>query len=332
MNGPVLVTGATGFIGRRLVARLRAGTRLVRALVLPGEPVPASWDDGVEVARGDIADPRAVAAAAQGVRGAIHLAALVAEWGAEAEFERVTVGGTRNVLAALPAGARLVLASSVVVYGDALQRDECDEAHPLGRPLGPYGRSKQAQERLAVAAMAERPVVIVRPGNVYGAGSGPWVRELVARLRGGGPCLVGGGGGNAGLCDVENLCDLLYLANESPTAVGRAYNANDGSDITWRRYVTDVALLAGAPPPRNIPAPLALVATRAAEAFHQLLRRPGRPLLTREAHNLVAADHRVPITRARRELGFAPRRGYDETMREIAESLRTEAPAGPDAK
>lgn len=321
---PIAVTGATGFIGRRVVARLRAAGEPVRALALGDEVVPDAWARaGVEVVRGDIADEACVARFARGVQSAIHLAAVVADWGEEAQHTRVTVEGTRHLLGALPEDARCVLVSSVVVYGEALRTDVCDEAHAMGEPLGPYSRSKQAQERLAHAVMATRDVVIVRPGNVYGVGSGPWVRELVAQLRSGAPALVGDGAGNAGLCHVENLVDVLEAARTRATARGRTYNANDGGDVTWRRYVTDLATIAGTAPPRAISATLAYAGARLAEGAFKLLHKDGRPPLTREALNLVASDHRVPIERARRELGYAPRVAYEAGLAEVAASMGT---------
>lgn len=89
---PVLVTGATGFIGSHLVSRLADAGRSVRALVLPGDQIPSRWQDkvrstdqptGVEVFRGDVADRSSVAAAMDSVGTVVHLAAIVTDWGAE---------------------------------------------------------------------------------------------------------------------------------------------------------------------------------------------------------------------------------------------------------
>ncbi len=325
--GPALVTGATGFIGRRLVARLLAEGCAVRALVLPEEAVEGVWPGTgtVEVFRGDVADAGAVERAVRGAGTVFHLAAVVSDWGPEELFRRVTVGGTANVLgAAAAAGARAVLASSVVVYGDAIGRDVCDEEHPFGRPMGPYSRSKQAQETLGRELAAERglALTIVRPTNVYGPGSKPWVHDLVAQLRSGRPALIGGQPRNAGLCHVENVVQVLVRAAASPRAVGRAYNACDGSDVTWERYVTDVARLAGTDPPRTVSPLAARIGARVGEAVFRLLRRKRRPPITREALNLVGSNHRVPIDRARAELGYEPRVPYEDGIEQVAAYLR----------
>jgi nucleoside-diphosphate-sugar epimerase len=329
---PVVVTGATGFIGRWLVRRLVAAERYVRALVLPDEAVAGLWGGPVEVMRGDITDPAAVVQVMRHAGTVIHLAAAVGDWGEAAWFQRVTVGGTENVLSAAGvAHARIVVVTSYAVYGDQIARAVCHEDLPFGEPQGPYSQAKQGQEAVTWRLGAERnlQVTVVRPTNVFGAGSRPWVYEAAAVLRRGVPALIDGGHLDAGLCYVENLVDLLLLAAAHPAAVGRAYNAGDDSGVTWRRYFTDLAGLVGAPPPRSLPRPVARAAAAAAEALWHRWGKTTRPPLTREAVNLVGADNRVPITRARQELGFAPRVRYPQAMAALAESLRAEGLAPP---
>lgn len=325
MAEPVLVTGATGFIGRHLVTRLAGEGLAVRAFVLPGDEVPEYWGDGVEIVRGDVAEAATVEKAAQGVGTVYHLAAVVTDWGNNAWHERVTVSGTRHVLgAAARHGARAVLASSIVVYGDRLGLDVCSEDHGFGRPLGPYSRSKQAQERIArgLESGAGLRVTIVRPSNVFGPGSVPWVEEVVHLLRRRAVTLIGDGDRNAGLCHVDNLVELLILAAREE-AVGRVYNAADGSDVTWKRYFTDLAELAGTPPPRSVPPAVARGLAFFFEALWKVVpvfRR--RPPITREALNLAGSHHRLPIERARRELGYEPRVGYESAIERLADYVR----------
>jgi len=336
MHSEVLVTGATGFVGRRMVSLLARQGIATRALGLPAESATArtlgaaglKYGDTVgheliESVRGDLTDPEVSKRALEGVRAVIHLAAVVSDWPVGDLHRTVTVDGTRHLLEAAAArGVHAVLVSSIVVYGDALGREECPEEHPHGPPLSIYGRSKQAQERLAWELEAARGLrlTIVRPGNIFGPDSPHFVHGVLRQMRFRFPCMASGGEQDAGLCYVDNLCDLLARTLSTPAAEGRTYNANDGSGITWRRYFEDLARIAGGPAPRSLPLALYRPATRLAEAaYARFLRR--RPPMTSEALNLIGADHRVPIERARRELGYDPPHRYDDALAAIAEAL-----------
>lgn len=311
MAQPVLVTGATGFIGCRVVAGLLAKDIEVRALVLPGETTP--WDGRVSVVRGSIDDPGAVDQAARGVGTVIHLAAVVSDWGDEEVYWRLTVDGSRLLFdAALAQKARVVLASSIVVYGDRIRRQICDEDTSFGKTFGPYSRTKQAQEGLAWDYHQNRgmKLVVVRPANVYGPGSGPWLHDVTAVLQSGSPGLIGGGRMNAGLAYVDNVADILLLAASVEGALGRVYNACDGLDVTWRQYFSDIAVMIGAKPPGSIPRPVAVAVAQACEWIWNGLNITRRPPLTREALNLVGSDNRFSTDRVKHELGYTPRVSY----------------------
>jgi len=323
---PIAVTGASGFIGRRLVARLLADGYRVVAMGLASDPTPIEWaGKSVVVRHGDVTRRGDVVDALAGTGYVFHLAALVSDWGTPAEHARVTVGGTENVLSeAAVRHQRVLLVSSIAAYGTRLARGTCDEDTDPGEPLGPYSASKLAQELVARRLEGERglQVTIVRPANVYGPGSGPWVDELCRQLAAGNPTLVAGGDFAAGLIYVDNVVELMVRAAERIGAVGRTYNANDEHGVTWKRYVGELAALIGSKPPRSVPRFAAVASAHVFEATHRLLRRKNRPSVTREALNLCRAQLRVPIDRARRELGYEPVVAFDEGMVRVAEYLR----------
>ncbi len=321
LDEPILVTGATGFIGRRLTARLLADGHRPRALVLPSDAVPIEWGDRVEVIRGDVTRRAEVGRAFQDVTTVFHLAAVVRDWASPELYRKVTLRGTEHVLDAVAQRhGRVLLVSSVAVYGDALRRRECDERMELGRARGRYGRSKQAQERIAFRLEAQQGLrmTILRPATVYGPRSHRWVDRLIQRLRNRQPVLVGDGERSAGLTYVDNLVDLLVRAARTPAAVGRIYNATDDNDITWRRYVHDLAELADTPKPKSLPLWIAQGAAHGFETTYRWRKRSERPPLTRDAVDAMAAHHRLPIDKARRDLGYRPQVSYAEGMAAVA--------------
>jgi len=167
---PILLTGATGFIGRRLTARLAARHTGVAALLHPDDPNPPPAD--VQIWRGDITDPTAVSHAVQAVRPAlvIHLAAVgVANTGLPfAKAMQVNVGGIINLLAAtreVGTVKRLMLTGTSYEYGARRSDDGLD-------PFNAYSASKTAAWAFARAAYNawNIPTIWLRPFQVYGAG------------------------------------------------------------------------------------------------------------------------------------------------------------------
>jgi nucleoside-diphosphate-sugar epimerase len=321
-----LVTGAAGFIGRHLVARLRQEGTSVTALLLPTDVPDPAWGDDVRVVEGNVCDPDAVQQAMEGCDVVYHLVAIVDDWGPMERFVAVTVGGTQLVLrAAARANARAILTSSIVVYGDKMGTGPCGEDDVLGAPVGAYSQTKQMQERLALDLMEERglKLTVVRPANVYGPACQPWVHRLGEELLKGMPSIVGTGEQNAGLVYVDNVVDLMVRAAGNDQAIGRIYNACDDSDISWKRYLIDLAALVGARKPRmRIPRWVAQAAAISGEGFCRWAGTQSGPPLTREGLQLIASDHSYPIDRAREELGYAPETfPYEFAMGEIASYL-----------
>lgn len=322
----VLVTGATGFIGQRLLHKLSAENCQIRALVMPGDPQESEARRlNAEIVLGSVDDARAVGQAMEGIDTVFHLAAAVGDWLSKDAVERVTLDGTKTVLgAAASRGVHAVLASSIVVYGDGIPCGECPEDKAFGNALGLYSESKQAQERIAddLAQSANLSVIKLRLANVYGPNSRPWVLMVLEQMRSGSPVLVGGGEQNAGLLYVDNAADAFVLAAKRDAKYAEAFNISDGSAITWKRYFSDLARAGQCKAPRSLPAFVGPPLARLCEAAWSGLGLKGRPPVTREALNLVGSEHRIPIGKARQKLGYEPRVNYEQAIAEIEKSLR----------
>jgi nucleoside-diphosphate-sugar epimerase len=281
-----LVTGATGFVGSRVVERWLDRGRGVRALVRDPEALP-------EVASvvGDLRDYPSLARAVAGVEVVVHCAVDESD---DLEQERaVNEGGTRALAeAALQAGCRrFVHISSCGAY--ALEGLEVvDEDTPLWPEERAdelvYGVTKAMAERsLQEVAARGLGVVILRPPNILGAHPrSVFCAELATRLRDGTVGYSGDGGTTFPYVHVDNLVDAIELAMDREVVPGRAYTILDGH-TTWRAFLEDHATWLGVP----------------------VQPRPRRSL-----HDDF--DGRFTTDRAHDELGYRPRRSYEDALTE----------------
>jgi nucleoside-diphosphate-sugar epimerase len=323
----VLVTGGSGFIGRRVIQRFLERGWATSSFSLPGEPPPPGWTDRVTRHEGDIAQATDVHRAAEGVDLIIHLAAIVGLAGEYDRQWRIIAGGTRNVcVAAVANKARVVVTSSIAVYGSLIQTQTCRESDGFGPWQGAYGRAKQGQETITrdYAARTGLKTTIIRPANVYGlGGASAWGDRFIEMIRETGGFVIGDAErNNAGLVHVENLADAIVLAATSENAIGKTYNVCDGERVTWRQYTDDLARLAGKPPPPAYPLEPLLAAAMANENPANLIppRDPNLPTL--EGLNLVGFDNRFDASLIRKDLDWHPSLTYADAIRAMAEEFR----------
>ncbi len=314
----MLVTGATGFIGGRLVERLVESDRRVRVLVRrkwtevrrrtsgtrPLEsrfPVIASR---IEAVPGDVTDRDTVETATAGADIIYHLAGYARVWAKdEREFFNVNGLGTRNVCdAARRHGVRRVVhvSTNLVEPGDAADRHRVS--------LTPYQRSKVEGERV-VREFADHggDAVIARPTRVYGPGLVS-VANAVTRLidlyrRGLFRATLATGSAHGNYVFVEDVIDGIILAAQSGRS-GTAYLLG-GEDATMDEFLDAIGDAIGK---RRRVIPLPLPVARAVAASAEFLGRIGiEPLITRDWVTLFATDWPSDSARARDDFGYAPR-------------------------
>lgn len=129
---------------------------------------------------------------------------------------------------------------------------------------------------------------------------------------------------NAGLAYVDNVADILILAASADVATGRAYNASDGLNVTWKQYFSDIAGIIGAKSPQSIPRPIASCGAVFLEALWKFFGIEKRPLITREALNLIGSDNHIPNDRVKNELKYNPRISYAEGLQRTREYILKE--------
>ena len=317
----VTVTGAAGFIGRKLVEQLVAEGAQVTAVDLPGVKFP-EWK-GVECVGSDLGDARELQKLIGGRDLVFHLAFPVSDWEKEALFQ-AALGHSEEICRICTAEKiRLVITTSVVVYADQIGKGPITEETPYGKPNGHYMAYKQKQEQIALRYAKEQhgDICIVRPANVYGAGSKPWVIEVARVLAKGVPGLVDGGKGRAGLVLVDNLVHVLLLAAKEDAARGEIFLAVDDNTVTWHDYFAAIAGFIKAGEPKSVPRIVAEIAAAGAELTWKTLSLAGRPPLTRQALTLVGHDNDFKNDKIKRVLGFVPVKTYDQGLSEIAAFL-----------
>ena len=284
-EGPVLVTGSTGFVGGHLVDRLLQQGVQPRLLVRDPARVPRTWQGKIEAAVGDLTDPASLTPAVSGVDVVFHCAADVRTWGRAQDYEAVNVRGVRHlldVIARQPSKPRrFVHLSTVDVYG--FPQAPCDERCPLRPPGFGYGDSKlRGEELLRETAQRMRlPYTVLRPTNVMGPGS-PFVDRVGKELQKGLMLRVSGGRTDAGYLDVHNLVDVMLWAAQASQAENAVFNVADPQSVSWRRFLDDLRQgLAGKGWLVDLPYPVAEVAAALIETPYRLLGIQQEPLLHR---------------------------------------------------
>ena len=244
-GGRVLVTGASGFIGGRIVERLASEQASVRALLRDFAGGVRIARHPVELARADVTDLGAVCEAATGCDVIIHCA--YGTHGDAAERRAVTVEGTRNVLeAAVRTGARRVVhLSTVMVYG-VPSAPVLRETLPRRASGDAYGDAKLEAEELAFRYHRERglPVSIIQPTAVYGPFGLAWTERVLKQLRSGLVPLIDGGAGVCNAVYIDDVAEAVLLAAERNQAVGEAFLIS-GEPITYRDFYERFARMLG---------------------------------------------------------------------------------------
>ncbi|HEV7372046.1 NAD-dependent epimerase/dehydratase family protein [Arenibaculum sp.] len=305
----VLVTGATGFVGRRLVERLLADGIAVRATVRRPNGIPVA--DAVQV--GEIGADTDWTTALQGIDVVVHLAARVhilhdEAADALAAFRRTNVEGTRQLaVSAARAGiGRVILVSSVKALADQSgKRPLTDDDIP--RPGTPYGVSKLEAERALEDACRGTGTewTALRPPLVYGPGVGANFGQLLALCQRRLPLPLGSIGNRRSLIAVDNLVDAVLRCIDHPAAAGRSFLVHDGPSPSTPDLVRTLSS-ALSHRARLFPVPPLLL--RAA------LHAAGRP----DAFDRIAGSLHVDDSPFRRACGWLPPLPQDAALRATA--------------
>ena len=311
MQRSILVTGANGFVGRAMVARLRRDGAAVRAAMRTRQ---AENLNAAEVFCGlDIGGATDWAPALRGVETVIHCAARVhvmRDTGADPlqEFRRVNVQGSVNIATqAIEAGVkRFVFVSSIGVNG-AETFDRAFQADDAPAPHSPYAQSKlEAEVALRrLSAQFGIELVIVRPPLVYGPDAPGNFSTLIRAIHRGIPLPFGAVDNLRSLVALDNLVDLLALCGNHPAAAGQIFLVSDGEDVSTPTLLHRIASALGRSA-RLLPVPVLLLRGAA-----RLLGRAG-------AAQSLCGSLQVNISKTRKLLRWSPTVGMEAALANTA--------------
>jgi dihydroflavonol-4-reductase len=250
------VTGATGFIGGRLAAKLRERGDEVVALVRNPDKASGLQQAGVELIEGDLGDVDAIRRGCEGADAVFHAAAIYKVGIPKSQHDEMyetNVRGTERVLdaAAQSAVPKIVYLSTINVFGNT-KGEIVDESYkrPGDDFLSYYDRTKYESHQVALDRIAKgAPVVIVQPGGVYGPNDHSEVGNLIDQFRAGKLPLIPFPDTGLNMVHVDDVADGCILAYENGQ-IGESYVLG-GEITTMRGLLEKVAQIEGKKPPKR---------------------------------------------------------------------------------
>lgn len=327
-----LVTGGTGFLGRRLVERLLAEKREV--LVLARHAAADLASRGVQFVTASLDDASAVSAACAGsVDTVFHVAAKVGVWGAYDDFHRANILGTRALLEGCRRHGvrRFVYTSTPSVVYNGRDLAGADESLPLTTACPcAYPLTKAIAEREVLAANSDVfRTVALRPHLIWGIGDPHLVPRILARARAGRLRIIGNGKNLVDMVHVENAVDAHLLAEAAlrrnpSAAAGRAYFITNDEPVVLWDWINHLLTSVGEKPvTKHLSLMTASRVGSVCELLWHVLWLNGEPPMTRFVAAELAKDHWFNTAAAHRDLNYKPKITMEQGTAELIATLRS---------
>lgn len=319
----VLVTGASGMLGRAVAEHLLSEGEDVRCFQRRPSRVGGATD-----VLGSVEDPAAVAGAVQGCSAVIHLAAKVSFTGPPADFDRVNIEGTRNVVdAARHAGTADVVyvsSPSVAHHGTSLIGAPAGPADPV-HARGEYARTKATAELLALArSTGDLRIAAVRPHIVWGPGDTQLVERVLERARQGRLPLLDHGTALIDTTYVDNAASAIFAClRRMDAARGQALVVTNGEPRPIAELIEGICRAGGVRPPAwSVPGSVARGAGAVLERAWLALKRTDEPPMTRFLAEQLSTAHWFDQRHTQAVLGWQPSVSIDEGFQRLAAHYR----------
>ena len=314
----VFITGATGFIGSYLARRLAFLGYKLKCLARQTSDLSILNSLSASITIADITDRDAIRKAIEGVDIVYHSAALVGEWISKDVAIDVNIKGTQNLLeASLDAKVkRFVHVSSLAVLGMKHHHNTPADA-PYRLTGDIYSDTKIGSEKMVMDFYHRYgvPVVIVRPGFVFGPGDRRFLPRLLDLLKKRKFVFLGDGKNIMNIVYIDNLIDVLIQAGLRKEAIGLIYNVTNKDKVTMRDFVYMICdILKLERPAKSIPFPLAKFIASNLERYSRLTNKKEPPFLTKARVKVAGLNLDFDISRTIEELGYDSRVGIREGL------------------
>ncbi|MFQ5798934.1 MAG: NAD-dependent epimerase/dehydratase family protein [Bacteroidota bacterium] len=304
----ILVTGATGFLGRHLVGKLSQDGSRIRCIVRHPDKARNLLQRNIELVIGDLSNQEVAFNAVQGVDAIVHAAGQVGGWGNKEAYMRNNVVATRNLLEACASHGvkRFLFVSSVASYGLQPGRLLTEES-PAEFISDPYCQTKLECENL-VRHFSDRhriTATVLRPSIIFGPFDRRFLRRVVEAVRSGTVVTVGKRNQGPPLVYVEDVVNFTAAILRSQSTPFEIYNLSSPEDVSWERIVHEVSIqLRLRTRLVRIPFRLAYAAGSVLEFMWKLVRASRPPLVTRFRAALLGLSYQFDSSKALSVPGF----------------------------
>jgi nucleoside-diphosphate-sugar epimerase len=306
------VTGATGFIGNALINRLINEGYEVRALL--HKTKPKNYEKKAEYVIGDITEFDTIKCYIKDIDIVFHCAAIVKDYGPQEIFYKVNFEGTKNIAKACEKYdiKKFIFLSHM--------RYESEKY------TGYYSKTKHLAEQylLRKYKMSKFPVVIIRPGNVYGPGATTWVLRPIRSIQKNRISLIDHGNGIFLHTYIDNLLDALITVIGQSEISGETIDITDGdNNTTWKEYLNILAKIAGKPNiEKNMTKKTALIIGRIMIYLNKIIKI--NPWITPMAAHVLTNQKKVSIEKARSLLNYEPKIDFKNGIKKVENWLKNE--------
>jgi len=318
-----IVTGATGFLGGVLSRKLVSNNEDVIGIGRNIQKGIALKRDGIDFLSLDLSDKSRVLNIFPNADYVFHCSALSSDWGKYKDFYNANVLATENIIGACFKNnlKKLIYVSTPSMYLDRYGKlDITEETSFAGEPLNHYTATKRMAEKLVDIAFDNGlNVATIRPRGIIGTGDEKIMPKIISKNSRGIP-FIDGGKALIDVTAVENVVDSLILARDNGIS-GEHYNISNGEHFIFSDIINDFFNITNMTlNKRVISFDKAYTTAYVSEVVGNILGLKNLPL-TRYAVCAIGKSQTFNISKAKRELGYIPKKKIKESLEEIASQL-----------